>query len=49
MNRSVERRLRDAIRFLDDGIKEKPLQKRKPRPSSMEKRLMEARKAFKNR
>jgi hypothetical protein len=49
MNRSVERRLRDAVRFLDDGIKGKPLQKRKPKPSSIEKRLMAARKAFKKR
>jgi hypothetical protein len=41
--------LRDAVRFLDDGTREKPLQKRKPKRSSMEKRLTEAKKAFKKR
>ena len=46
MNRSVGRRLRDAVWFLDDGIKEELLQKRKPKPSAMEKRLMDAKKAF---
>jgi len=49
MNRTVERRLRDAVRFLDDGTREKPPQKRKSKPSSMEKRLMEAKKAFRRR
>jgi len=49
MNRTVERRLRDAVRFLDEGTKEKPLQKRKPKPSSMERRLLAAKKAFKKR
>ena len=49
MNRTVKRRVRDAVRFLDDGTREKPLQKRKPKRSSMEKRLTEAKKAFKKR
>jgi hypothetical protein len=49
MNRSVERRLRDAVRFLDDGTKEKPLRKRKPNPSTMEKRLMDAKKALRRK
>ena len=49
MNRSLESKLRDAVRFLDDGIKEKPKTKHSPRNSSMEQRLMAAKKAFKNR
>jgi hypothetical protein len=49
MNRSVERKLKDAMRFLGDGIKEKPKTKHPPRKSSMEQRLMAARKAFKKR
>ena len=47
MNRSVERSLKDVVRFLGDGTKEKPLQKPAPKPSSMEKRLTDAKKAFK--
>jgi len=49
MNRSLESKLRDAVRFLDDGIKEKPKTKHSPRKSSMEQSLMAAKKAFKNR
>jgi len=49
MNRSVESKLRDAVRFLGDGIKEKPKTKHPPRKSSMEQRLMEAKKAFRRR
>jgi len=49
MNRTVGRKLRDAARFLDDGIKEKPKTKHPPRKSSMEQRLMAAKKAFKKR
>jgi hypothetical protein len=49
MNRSVESKLRDAVRFLGDGIKEKPKTKHPHRKSSMEQRLMAAKKAFKKR
>ena len=49
MNRSVESKLRDAVRFLGDGIKEKPKTKHPPRKTSMEQRLMEAKKAFRRR
>jgi hypothetical protein len=45
--RSMERQLKDAVRYLDKGTPVQPLQKRQPKPSSMEKRLMDAKKAFK--
>jgi hypothetical protein len=48
MNKTVESKLRNAVRFLGDGIKEKPKTKHPPRKSSME-RLMAAKKAFKKR
>jgi hypothetical protein len=47
MNKTVESKLRDAVRFLDNGIKEKPKTKHPPRKSSLEQRLMAAKKAFK--
>jgi hypothetical protein len=49
MNRTVESKLRAAVRFLGAGIKEKPKTKHSPRKSSMEQRLMEAKRAFKKR
>jgi hypothetical protein len=48
-NRSLESKLRGAVRFLSDGTKEKPKTKHPPRKSSMEGRLMAAKKAFKKR
>jgi hypothetical protein len=38
-----------AVRFLDNPIQEEPKTKHPPRKSSMEQRLMEAKKAFKQR
>jgi hypothetical protein len=46
-NRSLESKLRDAMRFIDKGIKERPKTKHPPRKSSMEQRLMAANKALK--
>ena len=47
----METELRNAVRYLGSGgeIKEKPKQKRARRPSAMEKRLMDAKKALKGR
>jgi hypothetical protein len=47
MNRSLESKLRGAVKFLKDGTKEKPKTKHPPRKSSMEQRLMAVRKADK--
>ena len=46
--RGMERELRDAVRYIGSSgeIKEKPKQKRARRPSAMEKRLMQAKKAL---
>jgi hypothetical protein len=49
MNRSIESKLKEAVRYVGGGIAPTPLQKRKPKPSSIEKRLMEAKKAWKSR
>ena len=46
-NRSLESKLRGAVRFMEHGTKEKPKTKHPPRKSSMEQRLMEGKKAFK--
>jgi hypothetical protein len=45
--RSIEKQLRDSIRYLEKGIPVQPLQKRQPKLSSIEKRLIDAKKAFK--
>jgi hypothetical protein len=49
--RKMETELRNAVRYLESGgeIKGKPKQKRARRPSAMEKRLMEAKKALKGK
>jgi hypothetical protein len=51
VSRSVEQKLREAIRYVgsDGEEKPKPIQNQKRRPSAMEKRLMDAKKAFKRR
>jgi hypothetical protein len=43
----MESKLREAVRYVGGGIAPTPLQKRKPKASSMEKRLMNAKRAFK--
>jgi hypothetical protein len=51
VSRSVEQKLREAVRYVGSGgeLKPKAIQQRKRRPSTMEKSLMAAKKAFKRR